>query len=151
MLIDSLRQAGPEAMGQVDVDATAAGYAVFNDLDFKQTLTLVTGTADLIRFVRDVPGGRYGPAVASDEIELGPYLFVIMVADYRQAPQLLNLITQKQHKHVGRTDYPPLMVMCTLVGRPQGFSTLVMKLPAQTGDTQAAKALKLTPSVRSVA
>jgi hypothetical protein len=142
-LIMALRHMPKEIVTQPTPASPMTAFAVFNDLDWEMSVHLIGRTADTIRLVRDVPQGAYGPNTLGIEVNVGPYLFVVLAADIRQAPnavaQILPLIQQRK---LERPSYPPMLLGYNLVGRPDGFLAPIMSGEASSGRTVTARFLQ---------
>lgn len=142
-LIAGLRQLPKAAVTLPTPVITPSHLAVFNDLDWACSTNLLARTADAIRLVRDVPVGQVGLRAAAAEIEEGPYLFVVLASDDRQAEEAFEKVwSALTNQQLARRSYPPILLMYILIGRPQGVIVPVIVPQPQTGRTVIARHLR---------
>ncbi|MCW2983686.1 MAG: hypothetical protein JWR63_1256 [Conexibacter sp.] len=122
----------------------AEPLAALNDLDWESTRVLIRKTADVIRCVRDVPRGAYGPTVAMSEIGLDRYLFIVAAGESAQmAAASEKILAHAQQRTQERPDNPPFTFSYLLVGRPEvEYMSSVMSVPSQLGPTMTSLALR---------
>jgi len=143
-IIEGMRHGPAEVFTHSGSLADRGALATFNDLDWESTRRLVLQTADVIRLVRDVPVGSFGPRAAAIEIDIEPYLFIVGASDARQMTEASDaLMPVFERRSAERPDNPPLVMSYQLVGRPQvEFMSALLALPRQNGATMTARALR---------
>lgn len=147
-LVSGLRNIPFSAVHNVSALNLTGSVAVLNDLDWEMSARLILRTADVIRMVRDVPQGEYGPTCAAVMLDLDPYRFIVGAADVRS---MVELSTQMQDRIQRLTDEkpnsPPISIQFHMDGRPKvTYMGAVLAFPKQTVPSVAAATFRSSGS-----